>query len=109
MLSWVLAISLFSLAGVPPMAGFFGKMFLVTAGASKGNYLLVAIASLNMVVSLYYYLRIVKSVFVDKNDSPMERIGNCNHANLAIGICMVGVIATGFYNGLLDYIIQLFG
>ena len=40
-LSWVLAVALFSLAGIPPTAGFFGKMFLITAGAAKGNYLLI--------------------------------------------------------------------
>ena len=109
MLSWVMAISLFSLAGVPPTAGFFGKMFLVTSGASKGNYLLITIASLNMVVSLYYYLKIVKTMLVDKSEAPIEKINRCNHAYLAIAVCMIGVIVTGFYSGLLDYIINLFG
>ena len=61
LLSWVLAISLFSLAGIPPTAGFFGKFFLLFAGAGKGNYLLIMIAALNMVVSLYYYLKVLKA------------------------------------------------
>ncbi|MES1219139.1 MAG: NADH-quinone oxidoreductase subunit N, partial [Bacteroidota bacterium] len=67
LLSWVLAISLFSLAGIPPTAGFFGKFFLLLAGAGKGNYLLITIAALNMVVSLYYYLKVIKAVFMDDN------------------------------------------
>src|SRR5690606_17987259 len=73
-LSWVLTIALFSLAGIPPTAGFFGKFFLLFAGAEKGNWLLISLAALNMVVSLYYYLRIVKAIFMDTNPSPMERI-----------------------------------
>lgn len=62
--SWVMAICLFSLGGIPPTAGFFGKMFLVTAGAAKGNYLLITIAVMNMVISLFYYLRVVKAIFI---------------------------------------------
>ena len=53
-LSWVITIALFSLAGVPPTAGFFGKFFLLMAGAGQGNYILITIAALNMIVSLYY-------------------------------------------------------
>src|SRR6185295_12239647 len=65
LLSWVLTIALFSLAGVPPTAGFFGKFFLLIAGAAQGNYILITIAALNMVISFYYYLRIVRSIFMD--------------------------------------------
>ncbi len=74
MLSWVLAISLFSLAGIPPTAGFFGKFFLLMAGASQGNYLLITIAALNMVVSLYYYLKVVRSIFMDPNENPIKKL-----------------------------------
>ena len=47
-LTWVLTISLFSLGGIPPTAGFFGKFFLIMAGAGKGNYVFITIAALNM-------------------------------------------------------------
>ena len=73
-LSWVLTIGLFSLAGIPPTAGFFGKFFLLLAGAGKGNYLLITIAALNMVIALYYYLRIIKAIFMDANENPVEKI-----------------------------------
>ena len=73
-LSWILVIALFSLAGVPPTAGFFGKFFLLMSGASKGNYLLISIAALNMIISFYYYLRIVKVIFMDATDRPMEKV-----------------------------------
>lgn len=104
---WVLALAMFSLAGIPPTAGFFGKMFLVTAGAAKGNYLLVGFASLNMVVSLYYYLRIVKAIFINSNESPMETIKASWSVKIALGVCMLGIIATGFYSGIYDYIVCL--
>lgn len=106
-LSWIITIALFSLAGIPPTAGFFGKMFLVTAGASKGNYVLIIIAVLNMVVSLYYYLRVVKAIFVDENESPIEKIESNLYSKIALYICMAGIIFTGFASVLFDYINSL--
>jgi NADH-quinone oxidoreductase subunit N len=106
-LGWVLALAMFSLAGIPPTAGFFGKMFLVTAGAAKGNYLLVAFASLNMVISLFYYLRIVKAIFINPNENPMETIKGSWSVKIALGVCMLGVVATGFYSGIYDYIVLM--
>lgn len=106
-LSWIITISLFSLAGIPPTAGFFGKMFLVTAGASKGNYILVIIAALNMVVSLYYYLRVVKAIFVDENSEPIKKIEGGIFTKAALIICMGGIILTGFASILYDYINSL--
>ncbi len=104
---WIMAISLFSLAGIPPTAGFFGKMFLVTAGAAKGNYFIVIIAVLNMVVSLYYYLRIVKAIFVDENKEPVARLTGSTNLKITLVICMAGVILTGFASMLYDYINSL--
>lgn len=106
-LSWIITIALFSLAGIPPTAGFFGKMFLVTAGASKGNYVLIIIAVLNMVVSLYYYLRVVKAIFVDENELPIEKIESNLYSKIALYICMAGIIFTGFASVLYDYINSL--
>ncbi len=107
-LGWVIALSLFSLAGIPPTAGFFGKMFLITAGASKGSYILVGIAALNMVVSLYYYLKIVKTVFIDPNNEPIVPIKTNLYLKLSLGVCMIGIVITGFTSGLYDYIYLLF-
>ncbi len=109
MLSWVMAISLFSLGGIPPTAGFFGKMFLVTAGASKGNYILVIIAALNMVVSLFYYLKVVKAIFIDENEYPIVKLNGSLSLKIALVICMVGVVTTGFARGLFEYINTLIG
>ena len=107
LLSWVLTISLFSLAGIPPTAGFFGKFFLLTAGAAKGNYALIIVAALNMVVSLYYYLRIVKAMFMDKNEEPIERIHAGTLSNVALIICLAGIIVIGFASDIYQYIYNL--
>ena len=107
LLAWTLAIALFSLAGIPPTAGFFGKFFLILAGAAKGNWLLITIAALNMIISLYYYLRVVKAMFMDHNAAPLEKINTPLSPKIALIICIVGILITGLYSGAYDYIYQL--
>lgn len=104
LLCWVLALSLFSLAGIPPTAGFFGKLFLLTAGAAKANYLFILIAALNMIISLYYYLRVIRSMFMDKNEQPVEKINVQPTTKLALVICAAGVVLTGLLSWVYDYI-----
>ncbi len=106
-LTWVLAIALFSLGGIPPTAGFFGKFFLLLAGAGKGNYLLITIAALNMVVSLYYYLRVIKAMFMDANDDPIEKVNTSWSPRIAMIICIGGIIITGLASGAYNYIHSL--
>jgi NADH-quinone oxidoreductase subunit N len=70
-----LAVFLFSLAGLPPLAGFLGKFYVFAAGVEGRLYALVVIGLLNSVVSLYYYARVVKVMFLDKpepTDPPMR-------------------------------------
>jgi NADH-quinone oxidoreductase subunit N len=106
-LTWVLTISLFSLAGIPPTAGFFGKFFLIMAGAGKGNYVLITIAALNMIIALYYYLKVVKAMFMDENDYPIEKLNISTVPKLAMLICVLGIIAVGFIHPIYDYIYSL--
>lgn len=107
MLSWVLTIALFSLAGVPPTAGFFGKLFLIMAGAAKGNYGIIIFAALNMVVSFYYYLKVVKAIFMDENNAPIEKLEVPTISKIAMYICVAGVIVTGLASMVYDYINSL--
>jgi NADH-quinone oxidoreductase subunit N len=107
LLSWALTIALFSLAGVPPAAGFFGKFFLLIAGAQQGNYVLIVIAALNMIVSFYYYLRIVKSIFMDPNEQPIEKISIPLMPKLALFICLAGIVVTGLWSSIYEYIFSL--
>ena len=64
MLAAILMLSAFSLAGIPPLAGFMGKFFLFASAAQKGYYFLVVFAALNSTVSLYYYLLLVKEAYI---------------------------------------------
>ncbi|MEO6556007.1 MAG: NADH-quinone oxidoreductase subunit N [Ferruginibacter sp.] len=107
-LSWILALALFSLAGIPPTAGFFGKLFLITAGAAKGNYMFITIAALNMIVSLYYYLKVVRAVFMDENEQPIARISIQRSTKLGLIICGAGIVFTGLLSWIYDYIQNLF-
>ena len=106
-LSWIMAISLFSLAGIPPTAGFFGKFFLLMAGAGKGNYVFIGIAALNMVISLYYYLKIVKAIFMDKQEQPIGKLTIPLLPNIAFIVCVAGTIITGLAGWVYDYIYSL--
>ena len=106
-LSWILTIALFSLAGIPPTAGFFGKFFLLIAGAAKGNYWLISIAALNMVVSFYYYLRVVKAMFMDTNEQPIGIISVPVLSKIALYICVAGILVTGLLSWVYEYIYSL--
>lgn len=106
-LCWILALALFSLAGIPPTAGFFGKLFLLTAGSSNASYGFLAIAALNMIISLYYYLRVIRSVFMDKNEQPVEKITIEPSAKLGLIICGAGIILVGLLSWIYEYIQSL--
>ena len=103
-LSWTMAIALFSRAGIPPTAGFFAKFFLITAGASQASYLFITIAALNLIVSLFYYLRVVRAIFMEKNEAPIEKIQPGFAAKLGLIICSAGVILGGIFSWIYDYI-----
>lgn len=106
-LSWTLALALFSLAGIPPTAGFFGKLFLITAGATKGNYWFITIVALNLIVSLYYYLRVVRAIFMEKNEKPIERIKGSRSVNFGLTICAAGIVLVGLISWIYEYISKL--
>jgi NADH-quinone oxidoreductase subunit N len=107
MLSWIMAISLFSLAGIPPTAGFFGKFFLLMSGAGRGNFLLITIAVGNMIVSLYYYLRVVRAMFMEPNEHPIEKIIIPRSPKLALFICVSGIILSGVMSYVYEYIFSI--
>ena len=103
-LSLIMTLALFSLAGIPPVAGFFGKFFLFTAAAEKGFYFLVLIAVLNTIISLYYYLLVVKAMFINKNESPVEEFRSDFATRFGLMICVIGIFATGFASFIFEVI-----
>ena len=103
-LALVMALALFSLAGIPPTAGFFGKLFLLTAGARQYNWPLIIIASLNLIISLYYYLRIIRAMFIETSDEPLPALHFSWSAKVAFAACVIGVLSIGFIKGLFEAI-----
>lgn len=103
----ILAMSLFSLGGVPPTAGFFGKLFLLTSGMGNGLYILLAFAAMNLVLSLYNYLRVVKIMFIDEAEETLPVIGKNFFLTVALVICVTGILAIGFIPPIYQYISSL--
>lgn len=106
-LSLAMMLALFSLAGIPPLAGFFGKFFLFTAAAESGYFVLLFIAVVNAVISLYYYLLVVKAMFINKSETPIAYFQSDYPTRIALSACVLGIIVTGFYSQVFEYIKEL--
>lgn len=106
-LSLLLMLSVFSLAGIPPVAGFFGKFFLFTSAASAGFYWLVFIAVLNATVSLYYYLLVVKAMFINKNENPIPAFKSDAMTRTGLVLSAVGIFILGFWSQVYEWINNL--
>ena len=72
MMAFALLIFLFSMAGIPPLAGFFGKWYVFMAAIESGLYALAIIGVLASVVGAFYYLRIIKIMYFDEADEPLD-------------------------------------
>jgi len=68
-----LAVFMFSMAGIPPLAGFFAKLYIFLAAVESGLYILAVIGVLSSVVGAYYYLRIVKLMYFDEPEEAFDR------------------------------------
>lgn len=102
-LSLILMLALFSLAGIPPVAGFFGKLFLFSAAASNGYYWLLFVAVMNATISLYYYLRPVRAMFIEKNETPIPTFSSDVYMKIGIAICVAGIFLTGFISAIYEF------
>jgi len=107
MLSLTMMLALFSLAGIPPVAGFFGKFFLFTAAAKQGMYILVFIAVLNTIISLYYYLLVVKAMFLNQSDRPIAYFKSDGYTKVGLAMCIAGIIIIGFASPVYEFILKL--
>jgi NADH-quinone oxidoreductase subunit N len=97
-LAAVMMLAMFSLAGIPPLAGFLGKFILFAAAAQKGLYWLVLIATVNATISLYYYLIIIKWMYLVKAEDIPAEIGKVKiplSGSIALGVTSVGMILVG--------------
>lgn len=101
-LAVVMTLALFSLAGIPPFAGFFSKFFIFAAAFEQGFHVLVFIALINTVISLYYYLLIVKAMFINKNDTPVATFRSDGSTRLSLLLCLAGIIVLGLASCIFD-------
>ncbi len=106
-LAFLMTLALFSLGGIPPFAGMFSKFFVFMAALEQGStwaYAIVFIALINTVISLYYYLLIVKAMYINKSDSPLPAFKSDCNTRLALAICTVGVALFGVCSYVYDWI-----
>lgn len=106
-LSLVMLLALFSLAGIPPVAGFFGKFFLFMAAASQGYYLLVFLGVVNVTISLYYYLLVVRAMFLRKSENAIPHFNSKPMMKLGLIITVLGILSLGMYSPLYEYIFEI--
>jgi NADH-quinone oxidoreductase subunit N len=107
-LTLIMTLALFSLAGIPPFAGFFSKFFIFMAAFGAGFKVLVFVALLNTVISLYYYLLVVKAMFIKENNAPIAAFESDNYTRVSLAVCLLGILLIGMVSSIYDGI-HLFG
>jgi NADH-quinone oxidoreductase subunit N len=99
-LSVILTLCLLSLAGLPPLAGFFSKLYLFWAAAQAGLYITVVWGVLNSAISLYYYARVIRSMYLAEPTSDQKvQVGMAPAVSLAaaaIGVLVIGLLSAPF-------------
>ena len=106
-LAFLMTLALFSLGGIPPFAGMFSKFFVFMAALEQGSawaYAIVFIALINTVISLYYYLLIVKAMYINKSENPLLSFKSDCNTRLALAICTLGVALFGVCSYVYDWI-----
>jgi NADH-quinone oxidoreductase subunit N len=94
-----LTLALLSLAGIPPLAGFAGKVFLLTAAIDGGFTWLAVIAAINMAIALYYYAVVIADMYF-REGGPGQAVAHHRGYNWAVGLCTTGPVILGIVPGL---------
>lgn len=109
-LAVIMMFAMFSLAGIPPFAGFFSKFFIFTSaiqGGSVALYVLVLIALINTIVSLYYYLIVVKAMFISQDDCAISTFKSACSERVALVICVLGIVFLGIVSCFYTYCYEI--
>ena len=112
-LAMTMMLAMFSLAGIPPFAGFFSKFFIFTSAINQGSvaiYVLVLIALINTIVSLYYYLLVVKAMYI-KTEEPcsIATFRSACSERIAMWVCVAGIVGLGIVSYFSDHLLTLVG
>ena len=98
-LSFTMMLAMFSLGGIPPFAGFFSKFFVFAGTLHNATdyslYILVLIALINTIISLYYYLLVVKAMFIRQDECVIPRVKSAWNEKLMLIICGLGIVLVG--------------
>jgi NADH-quinone oxidoreductase subunit N len=109
-LSLLMTLALFSLAGIPPFAGMFSKFFVFLAAVNGHNaypfwpYFVVLVALVNTVISLYYYLLIVKAMYIKQEDHPLPSFSLDGATKISLAICTAGICLLGVVSCVYEWI-----
>jgi NADH-quinone oxidoreductase subunit N len=101
LIALAMMLGLFSLAGIPPLSGFVGKFFLFSIASKAGLHWLVAVAAVNSTISLYYYLRVVRQMYIEPpyenaKKLPITNLMAATIFSLTIAVVLLGIIPS-FY------------
>jgi len=103
-----LSFCLLSLAGIPPSAGFFGKMYLFTVGWQSGNYVSVMVGLVTSVISIAYYLRVIQLMIIDQSTNGKDFYKKIATVPFNIGLttCIFGTLGSGILSNALIETVQ---
>ena len=110
-LAFAMMLAMFSLAGIPPFAGFFSKFFIFAGALSTGSvalYVLVLIALLNTIISLYYYLLVVKAMFINApgEGGAIPTFKSACSERVAMIVCVLGIMLVGIVSCIYTYLVD---
>lgn len=105
-LAAAMACFMFSLAGIPPFGGFFGKYFLFVAAVKAGFTWLTIVAVIASIISMYFYIGLVLTMFFKPNDTPLLPNQKPGAASISIAICFAGTLLLGLFPGYIYGIMQ---
>lgn len=97
LLALALMVSIFSLAGIPPTVGFTGKLFVFLAAIERGYFLLVLIAMFNVVISLYYYLLVLKAAYLLEPDGALPELRLSPQIKLLASALIIVMVSVGIF------------
>lgn len=108
-LTFIMTLALFSLAGIPPFAGFFSKFFVFASAFHEEHWLVVFLALVNTIISLYYYLLVVKAMYIMPSEAPVATFKSSLGSRLCLAICTIGVVLLGLCSGVYQLLSDVAG
>ncbi len=106
-LAFALTLAVVSLAGIPPLAGFFGKFLLIKAALESGAthpslYCLIGVAIVGVIISIYYYFGVIRAIYWSRDEAVDSKPITLSPASgIMLAICVIGILAVGILPGLL--------